>query len=85
MIDSHRPLSWSQRSRLGRLLTALTRSRSTLLAFAVIWAAGLVALAVIVVFQGRVDTQRRAEVVVETLQRQVGDLASVAFAPATAG
>ncbi len=67
----------------GSALRALTASRSTIVAFAAIWAAGMVALAVIVAFQTRVDTQRRSQVVVERLQRQAGDLVSVAFDPAT--
>ncbi|MGZ4402826.1 MAG: bifunctional diguanylate cyclase/phosphohydrolase [Gaiellaceae bacterium] len=70
--------SWS-----SRMWSAARRSAPALLVFIAMWVTGVFALMVIVGFQARVDTQRRAEVVVETLQRQTGNLISVAFAPAT--
>ncbi len=51
--------------------------------FLAMWVMGLAALAVAIEFQIRVDTQRQAEVVVGTMQRQAGVLAQVAFTPAT--
>jgi diguanylate cyclase (GGDEF)-like protein len=52
--------------------------------FVTMWVMGLAALGVAIEFQIRVDTQRQAEVVVGTMQRQAGVLAQVAFTPATA-
>jgi diguanylate cyclase (GGDEF)-like protein len=47
------------------------------------WLTGLTALGLAITFQSRVDTQRQAQVIVGTMQRQVGNLAAVAFDPAT--
>jgi len=54
------------------------------LLFAAMWAIGLGAIVAVRSFQTRVDTARQAQVVVERLQRQVGDLAGSAFNSATA-
>ena len=55
-----------------------------LLVFAAMWLTGLTALGLAITFQSRVDTQRQAEVIMGTMERQVGNLAAVAFNPATA-
>jgi diguanylate cyclase (GGDEF)-like protein len=66
-----------------RPLVSLVRARATIFVFVAMWLAGLTALGVAISFQARVDTQRQAEVVMGTMQRQVGNLAAVAFDPAT--
>src|ERR1700712_6119666 len=55
------------------------------LVLAVMWVLGLVALASIVVFENRVDTTRRAQVVIADMRNQQGALISVAFSPALLG
>ena len=62
----------------------MVRRRGTVLVFIAMWVMGLTALAAAIFFQARVDTQRQAEVIVGAMQRQAGDLAQVAFNPATA-
>jgi diguanylate cyclase (GGDEF)-like protein len=62
---------------------SLVRTRATILVFAAMWLTGLTALGLAISFQSRVDTQRQAEVIMGTMQRQVGNLAAVAFDPAT--
>jgi diguanylate cyclase (GGDEF)-like protein len=64
-------------------LVLLVRARATILVFAAMWLTGLTALGLAITFQSRVDTQRQAEVIMGTMERQVGNLASVAFDPAT--
>ena len=60
------------------------RSKSTIIVLGAIWAIGVAALVTVVSVQDRVDAQRHAEVVVGTLERQVGSLAEAAFTPAVA-
>ncbi len=50
--------------------------------FVAIWAIGLTALTVVIALEARVDNERHAQAVVASMQRQVGDLAGVAFNPA---
>jgi two-component system cell cycle response regulator len=52
------------------------------LVFIAIWAIGLTALTVVIVLETRVDNERHAQTVVALMQKQVGDLAGVAFNPA---
>ncbi len=67
----------------GRLrLRSLLGHRKTLWLFLAIWLLGVTALAVVIRFQGNVDTKRQAQRATDTIQRQVGDLISVAFSPA---
>ena len=49
-----------------------------------IWVLGLVALASVIVFQGRADETRRAQVVIAALQNEQGALLAIAFNPALA-
>ena len=49
-----------------------------------IWVLGLVALGAVIVFQGRADQTRRAQVVIAELQNQQGALLAIAFNPALA-
>jgi diguanylate cyclase (GGDEF)-like protein len=64
-------------------LASLVRARAIILVFVAMWLTGLTALGLAISFQSRIDTQRQAEVVMGTMQRQVGNLAAVAFDPAT--
>ncbi len=67
----------------GRKLAAfVSRSRATIVLLVAIWAIGLGALAAVIVLETRVDNERHAQAVVALMQRQVGDLAGVAFNPA---
>ena len=58
------------------------RSRA-LLVVTVIWALGLIALAVVVEFQQRLDATRRAQEVTAKMLNPQGALLQIAFAPAT--
>jgi diguanylate cyclase (GGDEF)-like protein len=49
-----------------------------------IWVLGLVALGAVIVFQGRADQTRHAQVVIAELQNQQGALLAIAFNPALA-
>jgi diguanylate cyclase (GGDEF)-like protein len=69
------------RARIARMREAVVGSKATILVFVAMWTIGLVALATVMSLQTRVDHQRRAQVVVATMTRQVGDLAVVAFEP----
>jgi diguanylate cyclase (GGDEF)-like protein len=71
---AHSLLRAARRVRLGR----------SAVVFGGIWILGLVALAAVIVFQGRADQTRRAQVVVAALQNQQGALLAIAFNPALA-
>ena len=76
------PLSSSRMRVQGRKLgAALARSKGTIIVFVSIWAFGLAALLIVNGLQTRADNDRRAQVVVETMTRQAGDLAVTAFDP----
>jgi len=64
--------------------TFVARSKVTILVFAVIWAIGLGALAIVASSQAKVETQLKAQLAGEAMQRQLGDLTSIAFGPALA-
>ena len=76
---------WVRSIRPGRQGPAsVVRARTTILVLVATWAIGLIALVAVISVQSRVDNQRHAQVVVEIMQRQVEDLAGVAFNPALA-
>ena len=64
--------------------TFVARSKVTILVFAVIWAIGLGALAIVASTQAKVETQLNAQLASQAMQRQLGDLTLIAFAPAFA-
>ena len=61
--------------------TFVAQSKVTILVFAVIWAIGLGALAIVVSSQAKVETQLKAQLASEAMQRHLGSLTQVAFAP----
>jgi diguanylate cyclase (GGDEF)-like protein len=69
-------------ARARRIGDAIIRTRATSLAFIAIWTIGLVGLTSVIGLETRIDSERRAQVAVETMERQVGDLVGVAFNPA---
>ncbi len=60
----------------------VARSKVTILVFAVIWAIGLGALAIVASTQAKVETQLKTQLAGEAMQRRLGDLTSIAFGPA---
>jgi diguanylate cyclase (GGDEF)-like protein len=75
MSTASDPVTPARRARPGR----------TVLMLGGIWALGLLALGSIVFFENRVDTTRRAQVVIGTLRNEQGTLTSIAFSPALVG
>jgi len=66
---------------LRRTGAFLAGFKATIIVFVAIWALGIGALLTVNGLQTRADNERRAQVVVETMTRQAGDLAVVAFDP----
>jgi hypothetical protein len=70
--------------RAQNALHTFAESKTAILVFIAMWAIGLAALAIVIRFQNQVERENQAQVVVQTLQRQVGDLTVIAFGPALA-
>jgi diguanylate cyclase (GGDEF)-like protein len=83
-VGKPRSRSARESERAPGLISAIVQTRAHWLAFIGIWVVGLVGLAAVIRFEVRVDTERHAEVVVEVMERQVGDFVGVAFNPALA-
>jgi hypothetical protein len=83
-IGKPRVESGLKKERAPGPISAVLQTRANWLAFIAIWVVGLAGLVAVISFEVQVDTERHAEVVVEVMQRQVGDLVGVAFNPALA-
>jgi diguanylate cyclase (GGDEF)-like protein len=69
----------------SRAARRLRRFRRPAILLAGMWALGLLALGSVIVFENRVDSTRRAQVVIAEMHNQQGAMLAVAFSPATAG